>query len=148
MASRSFKPLTLLDAERELVGAAIDDADALRAICRILPPEFFRSHESAELRRLFYVVAGWLADESYDPDGNRDRLAALGIAASHCFCGPAAVTAYVEDLARAVEQHDRLWDRRVQAARAYYDRNPFHVYGEPWPKSPHRATSITEAFSR
>ena len=135
----SFLDLTLQDAEEELVGACIENQGALEMTLELLPLEPFRSPVAHELRRVFYVLAGWLALGAFDRETNRERLQRLmpdlagylddtwAGGGLDCLCG--AVPEYVEGLCLAIIEHNRRYDARLAAALAYQE-GPLHTWGQ------------------
>ena len=138
-ATFSFRDLTLAQAEAEIVGAAIDHEHALLTALQVLPLDDFRSYRGADLRRIFYVLAGWYSKDTWDAPTNRDRL-------EHCFptlpiddywCPSGTIPEYVRDLCQAVANSNRLADEAVAATRAWRDRNPLGgIDGRPVAKRP------------
>lgn len=126
MATYEVSSLDLQAAEAELIAACIDHEAALRIALRILPLDDFRSPAGELHRRLFYVLAGWLADGSYSHETNRDRLQTyfpeVDVEALWCSCG--VVPGYVEAVAQAIVEHNRLADEALAAVRRWHDADP------------------------
>jgi len=148
-----FKDYRLVQAEEEAVAACIDNEAALRIALSILKVDDFRSEAADDLRMIFYAVAGWLANGTYDPQTNRDRL--LGLAENHAgnnrdlpawegylemlWCPWATSAEYVTTLCTVITENNRLFDARMEAERAWRER-PLRVepVSPPSPAAPAR----------
>lgn len=119
----SFRDLTLAEAECEIVGAAIDHEHALLTALRTLAVDDFRSEAAADLRRVFYVLAGWYARGEWDRWRNLERLAQL-YPGLDLWSPSAVLPEYVRALCLAVVESNRLADAAVGAVRDWRGRNP------------------------
>ena len=90
-SSFRLRELSLRQAEEELVGACIDREAALREALRGLAVEPFRSEAASVLGQVFYLLAGWLADGSYEESTNRDQLEAAFDRADELACQAVAL---------------------------------------------------------
>lgn len=126
MTAPTFHDLSLRDAEAELVGACIDHEMALRIALILLPVDDFRSEAGYELRRVFYVLAGWLSKGIYDEETNRERLALYfpDLWLESIWCPFGAVDEYIEALCRAVVRSNQLFDSAVAARGEWLFNNP------------------------
>ena len=133
-----FRNLTLAEAEVELVGAAIDLEHALLTALETLAVDDFRSERAADLRRIFYVLAGWYAKGRWDPLTNRERLQRYSpdVWIDGLWCPSGVIPEYVRDLCRAVTESNRLADDAVAATRAWQEQNPIGVWGHPGAQRP------------
>lgn len=128
-----FKDLSLREAEEEIVAACIESSDALEVCLGVLPVDDFRSEVAADLRIIFYTLAGWYENGTYNPDENFNRLLSLSEASTNnnrdyeawhglldmLFCPGTNVPGYVEELCRAVTHDKALADAAVAAASAW-----------------------------
>ena len=128
-----FNDLTLREAEEEIVAACIESSDALEVALSILAVDDFRSEVAADLRIIFYTLASWYENGSFDPDENFNRLLLLSEAQAGnnrdyevwhgyldmLFCPGTNVTGYVEELCRAVTHDKALADTATTAALAW-----------------------------
>lgn len=140
MSTFTFRELTLLDAERQLVGRCITDRAAVQASLEVLPLDCWRSEQGQDLARIFYALAGRLARGAYDSETNEDDLA-VGLAIfdtsrdledwTHyldgLWCPWTAVPEYLAGIVSALVDAYALHDGAVQAFRAYLEANPLTV---------------------
>lgn len=125
MTVPTFRDMTLIDAEAELVGAVIDHEHALLTALRLMPLDDFRSEHADELRRVFYVCAGWYDKGIWDRETNRERLALYfdDFWVDGLWCPWGAVPTYVEALCNAITASNGLLDDAVAATRRWRTEN-------------------------
>ena len=130
----SFRDLTLAEAEAEIVGAAIEHEHALAIALSVLAVDDFRSERAEDLRRIFYVLAGWYAKDQWDAGTNRDRLERYfpEVWIDGLWCPSGVVPEYVQALCAAVTESNRLADNAVAATRAWYSENPIQPSERPF----------------
>ena len=136
----TFKDRTLLEMEQEIVGAAIENEDALRWALACLEVDDFRSQDAADLRQVFYVLIGWISKGEYDGTANRDRLDAYGLAHEHLWSPLGMVPEYIEALCDAITSANQLDDLAIAAVQLRDDTYPISRTNGPAPRPPVRAT--------
>ena len=129
----AFRDLTLAEAEAEIVGAAIDHELALTTALLTLAIDDFRSELAPDLRRIFYVVAGWYAKGQWSAEINRPRLERYfpNVWIDGLWCPSGVVSEYVEALCAAVTESNRLADNALTATRAWWSENPLAASERP-----------------
>ena len=140
LSTYTFRDRSLLEMEQEIVGACIENSDALRWALACLEVDDFRSQEAAYLRQVFYVLAGWLSKGTWDDATNRDRLDAYGLANEHLWSPLAMIPGYIEALCDAITTANQLDDLTVAAVRLRDDTYPISRTNGPAPRPPVRAT--------
>ncbi len=133
--STAFRSYTHAEAEAELVGACIDHEHALLTALRTLPLDDFRSEQTEELRRVFYVLAGWYSKGLWDRDTNRERLALYfdDYWIDNLWCDWGVVPEYVSALCNAIKGSNDLLDEAVAAHYRLKHTNPLRDHRQPPP---------------
>jgi hypothetical protein len=123
----TFHDLTLLQAEEEAVGAAIDYEHALLALYGATRIRSFRSHQAFDLNRISNVLFAWYERGLYNPDKNRERLEKHFDAGyiDHLWCSHGAIIEYVDALCLALINSEELADAVVAARLRETKHNPF-----------------------
>lgn len=149
----NYRHLTLLAAERELVGACLDHVEALETACRLLPTDPYRSSEAYHLGRIFYALLGMRERGAYDPLTNRDQLASLfpdpRESAGYLdglWSGHGLFPWYVEGLCKAISDHHALLERAASAVKSWHYANPLSIETESAspPPTPRRSPRVKQ----
>lgn len=133
MTGFTFRDLSLVEAEREAVGAAIDHEHALLIALSLLPLDDFRSEQAHDLRRVFYVLAGWHSQGRYDAGTNRERLTEYfdPFYLDDLWCPAGVLPEYTEALCAAIRDSNALLDEAIAVRRRWLDENPLRAHNHP-----------------
>lgn len=141
MTRFNFKDIGLAQAEGSLVHHCMGDEAFLRRSLNCLAVDNF---VSGDVRDAFYLLSGWLANSTYEPETNEERLAESLASLHHdesalsdsswwedwldALWSPwMAIDAYRADLLKAVADAHRLRDNARAAYAAVVDENPLQI---------------------
>lgn len=134
----SFRDLTRLEVEEELVAAAIDHEHALIELYGATRLRSFRSEQSYELNQIANVLFAWYGLGCYNTDRNRERLDKhFDPGYIHrLWCPLGVLPEYVNALCGALITSNELFDDAVTARIRWLNENP--IANSPVPPQPAR----------
>jgi len=143
VSSFSFKELSLLEAESQLVGRCLLDGEALHFAISRLPLDCWRSEQGEDLGVVFYALCGRYARGSFDPERNEDELA-LGLPSQDkaqrdeawwadwldsLWCPWTAAPSYLAALVQSLADYYSLQNGLAEAYRRLLDDAPLLLDG-------------------